>query len=86
MFPEPRRHRVREFLIGLNLTLVAVLLFCVNLTWLTGLRDALVYRYESQDIQFQLERCERKHQGLLTAIKREGLWKRLGLAEQPWLQ
>ena len=52
----------------------------------TGLHDASVYRAETVDLSHQLGVCETKHRALLGSIRKEGLWKRLGMEGQPWLR
>ena len=75
-----------KVLAGANLILTGLLLTLVNTTRLTELQDAFVYRAETVDLTFRLEQCKTSHRGLLTTIKKENLWKRLGLEGQPWLQ
>ena len=58
----------------------------VGLREATGLHDAFVYRAETVDLSHRLEVCETKQRALVTQIRKEGLWKRLGMEGQPWLR
>ena len=69
-----------------NLFLVLALLSSEFGLRLTGLHDAFVYRAETVDLSHRLEVCEGRHRALTSAIRKEGLWKRLGMEGQPWLR
>lgn len=83
---EHRRFLVLRFLAGLNLCLLAVLLVTNAVGQTTNLTDAARYWREAGANAAEWQACEQKHSTLLKQIKKEGLWKRLGMGGQPWLR
>lgn len=75
-----------RFLAGLVLLEAAVMGGVIAARDVFALDDALVYQREAAANRFYAEKCEKKHETLLRQVKREGLWRRLGLGAQPWLQ
>lgn len=74
-----------KFLAGLNLLLSALVLAGFLASRAMDYGDAAVNWRAARAAEFTLEVCEKKHETLLRQIKKEGLWKRLGLPAQPWL-
>lgn len=77
---------ILRLLATVNLLLLAGVLSTVLLTVVTGYTDAAHWWREAKANDLEWKACETKHTILKRAIRREGLWKRLGLPGQPWLQ
>ena len=75
-----------KLLIGLNLTLLAGLLAITLLSWGTDLYQSAVWWRAAKANEAEWRACESKHNSLTRQIKKEGLWRRLGMPGQPWLQ
>jgi hypothetical protein len=78
--------RVIRFLAGLVLLELAVMGLVVSLSFTLDLWSAAYWQRQAIANQFEHEACQRKHNILVKQIKVEGLWKRLGMGGQPWLQ
>ena len=75
-----------RFLAGVNLLLLAGLLGLRLFAETTDRVDAAAQWRLAKTNEFEWTRCETKHRTLLRYIRKEGLWRRLGLDGQPWLQ
>jgi hypothetical protein len=73
--------------------LITVILFEIAVVGAIGIVNLVVRAYDNVAIysaaieyERELRLCQNKHDILLKQIKVEGLWKRLGMGGQPWLQ
>lgn len=74
-----------KYLAGLLLVQFNVIALGFIVAWGGGLITNEQYRLRMISADFEREACVRKHTILLDQIKKEGLFKRLGLNAQPWL-
>mgnify|MGYP001596690328 FL=1 len=75
-----------RFLLGVNLLLTALLLSGAMLFVGVGAWSAHLTRQELIVVRHELYEIELRHCTLIRQIHREGLWRRLGMPGQPWLQ
>ena len=69
------------------LLLEGILIMGLDLTArATGLHDADRWWRAAQANELEWHTCVKKHETLKRQIKREGLWRRMGMDQQPWLQ
>lgn len=73
-------------LLAANLLVSVLLLGSFAVERWTGIQSAGFYLRESIANKAEWDRCELKRTQLLKQIRKEGLWKRLGLKSQPWLR
>lgn len=74
-----------RFLASILLLQLNILALGFMLAWGSGLMQAYNWRAEVVQYKYELNRRNQQHHMLLDAIRKEGLWKRLGLDGQPWM-
>lgn len=75
-----------QLLVGFLLVQLNVLLLVGAFVWATGVHDAYQMYYRAVTAEMERDAVVGKHEMLKRYIKREGLWKRLGMDRQPHLR
>lgn len=78
--------RLGRYLTTVILAEVAAGLAMLLAAWGSGLLTEQSYRNLVYVADHERRVCAQKHDQLLRQIRREGLWRRLGMDGQPWLQ
>ena len=77
---------IRNFLIALCLFEAATIGLVFSLRQVFDLHTDAYWQRQYYAEHFEARACGSKHQQLVKQIKKEGLWARMGMAGQPWLQ
>lgn len=75
-----------RFLIGLVLLELAVMGLVISCREVFDLQSAAYWQRQAWSAEFERETCDTKHKLLVKQIRKEGLYARLALGGQPWLQ
>lgn len=74
-----------RWLVSANLLVLLALLSMASVRYGSELGMADAWYRTAMVEKHERRVCEQRHSMLLTAIRREGLWQRLGMDSQPWL-
>jgi len=77
---------VIKVLVAIVLLEMAMIGLVISLRDVFDLQTAAYWQRQYYSEHFENDVCNRKHTTLIKQIKKEGLWTRLGMGGQPWLQ
>lgn len=75
-----------RLLAGVLLAQLNLILVIGAFVWVTGIHDARQQYARALTAETERDMILGKHEMLKRYIKREGLWKRLGMDQQPYLR
>ncbi len=77
---------IRGFLVDVLLVQLVLAGSLALLALVGEFHSGRYWYYEAVSLRQELGACQLKHTQLIKQIKREGLWTRLAMGGQPWLQ
>jgi hypothetical protein len=74
-----------RFLLILILAEIAMVGGALSVAGALNVWDAYKWRQEAIMANWERNECQTKHRILVESIRKEGLWRRMGMPGQPWL-